>query len=163
MIDSSPFNGDYSNTRVENNTIEADEGVLMRVAIGLGSAIWSDDTETVLSGGSVTNNRIRGLGMGYGIAAAGLKDFTVVDNESLARHGGRRGERCLVPVEEDDPIFNQLSEKEMQDGIVVNPIPQAFLKNSATIEGGDFQEDFVEGDYSYRECSEMRRIGVVVD
>ena len=153
MIDSSPFNGDYFKTRVEHNTIEAEEGVLMRVAIGLGSAIWSDDTETILTGGSVTGNRIRGLGMGYGIAASGLKDFTVVDNESLARHGGRRGDRCLVPVESDDPIFDSLSKKEIENGIVRNPIPQAFLKTSATIDGGEFQEDFVEGDFSYREFS----------
>jgi hypothetical protein len=153
MIDSSPFNGDYFKTRVEHNTIEAEEGVLMRVAIGLGSAIWSDDTETILIGGSVTGNRIRGLGMGYGIAASGLKDFTVVDNESLARHGGRRGDRCLVPVESDDPIFDSLSKKEIENGIVRNPIPQAFLKTSATIDGGEFQEDFVEGDFSYREFS----------
>jgi hypothetical protein len=89
--------------------------------------------------------------MGYGIAAAGLEDFTLLDNESLARHGGRRGERCLVPVEDDDPEYDRYSEKELHDGILKNPIPQAFLKTPATIQGGEWQEDFVEGEFSYRE------------
>ncbi len=150
MIDPSPFDANYTGVRVLNNTLEADEGALMRVAIGLGAAIWSDDLETVLYGGTVTGNHIRGLGMGYGIAAAGVRDFVVTENESLARHSGQRGERCLVPVEESDPEWDKLTDEEKEVGVVRNPIPQAFVRNEHMIEGGEWQEDFVPADFAYR-------------
>lgn len=151
MIDYTPFDGDYSNTVVHNNTIEADESTLMRIAIGLGTPVWSDDddTEMMIHGGKVTGNILRGLGMGYGIAASNVKDFVVLDNESTARHGGYRGKRCLVPVDSTEKGFDKLSEDEKENGVVKNPLPMAFVRNPKVIKGGEWQEDFVDGEFSY--------------
>ncbi|KAI5453558.1 hypothetical protein NCC49_005384 [Naganishia albida] len=134
MADLEPFEGDYTDTRVLNNTVEAEENALMRVAIGLGAAVLSDDLETMIRGGVVRGNKIRGIGMGYGIAASGLENFTVTENESTARHGGKRGAKCL------------------EHGVVRNPLPTAFLRNERYIEGGEWQEDFIQGEFSYIVC-----------
>lgn len=149
MIDFAPFEGDYSRTVVHNNTLEAEETALMRIGIALGPPVWSDDTETWLHGGTVTSNKLRGLGMGYGIAASNLKDFTVTDNESTARHGGYRGSRCLVPADPDEPGFEKLSAEERENGVVKNPLPMAFVRNAKLLKGGEYQEDFVSEDFSY--------------
>jgi hypothetical protein len=151
MADVEPFDGDYTNTRVINNTLEADENALMRVAIGLGAAVLSDDMDTIIHGGIVTENKIKGIGMGYGIAASGLNNFTVLDNESTARHGGKRGARCLVLVEEGEEGYDSLTPAEKEHGVIKNPLPTAFLKNEHYITGGEWQEDFIQGDFSYRE------------
>ncbi|KAJ9094059.1 hypothetical protein QFC21_006160 [Naganishia friedmannii] len=152
MADIEPFDGDYTNTRVINNTLEADENALMRVAIGLGAAVLSDDMDTVIRGGIVKGNKIKGIGMGYGIAASGLSNFTVLDNESTARHGGKRGARCLVPVELGEEGYDSLTEAEQEHGVIRNPLPTAFLKNEHYIDGGEWQEDFIQGDFSYLVC-----------
>jgi hypothetical protein len=150
LSDYVPWDGNYTDTRVLRNTIEADNGTLMRVGIGLGATVLSDDTESVFFGGVVVGNVMKGDGMGYGIAASGLKDFTVVDNMSTARHGGTLGQRCLVPLDEDEEAAKGMSEEEREMGIVKNPKPVAFLKNSKYIEGGRWQEDFVDSDFFYR-------------
>lgn len=149
MADLEPFNGDYTNTRVINNTLEAEENALMRVAIGLGAAVLSDDLETIIYGGIIKQNTIKGIGMGYGIAASGLKDFVVVENESTARHGGKRGIKCLVPVEPDEAGYAQLTEAEREHGVIRNPLPTAFLRNERYIVGGEWQEDFIQGEFAY--------------
>jgi hypothetical protein len=151
MADLEPFDGDYTNTRVLNNTLEAEENALMRVAIGLGAAVLSDDMDTVIRGGVVKGNKIKGIGMGYGIVASGLEDFTVTENESTARHGGKRGAKCLVPVEPGEEGYNSLTDAEKEHGVVKNPLPTAFLRNERYIFGGEWQEDFIQGDFSYSE------------
>lgn len=151
MADLEPFDGDYIDTRVLNNTLEAEENALMRVAIGLGAAVLSDDMDTVIRGGIVKGNKIRGIGMGYGIVASGLEDFTVTENESTARHGGKRGARCLVPVEPGEEGYDSLTDAEKEHGVVKNPLPTAFLRNERYISGGEWQEDFIQGGFSYSE------------
>lgn len=155
LSDYGPWEGNYTNTRVIGNTIEADEGTLIRVGIGIGASILSDDIETVFFGGVVKENVLKGYGMGYGIAGAGLKDFVVVDNESKARHGGRLGDRCLVPLEEDDVLARGLTEEQRDTGVIRNPRPAAFLKNGKSIEGGQWQSDFVDSSFFYREHGEV--------
>lgn len=154
MVDAVPFDGDYTNTRVQNNTLEAAENTLMRVGIGIGARVWSDDTDTVLRGGIVTENILQGGGMGYGIAVGGVEDFTITENESRVvskKHSGVRGQRCLVPLEADEEAAFGMSREEREVGIVKNPEPMAFLRNGESISGGEVQEDFVEGDFTYRE------------
>lgn len=151
LSDYGPWEGNYTNTRVSSNTIEADEGTLIRVGIGLGASILSDDTESVLFGGVVRENVLKGYGMGYGIAAAGLRDFVVVDNESKARHGGLLGDRCLVPLEEDDIAAKGMTEEQRDTGVIKNPRPAAFLRNSKLIEGGRWQSDFIDSSFFYCE------------
>jgi hypothetical protein len=56
MADLEPFDGDYTNTRVINNTLEAEENALMRVAIGLGAAVLSDECRAVLSFSTTTKS-----------------------------------------------------------------------------------------------------------
>lgn len=131
MVDYGPFGGSYLGTKVAHNTIDA-LGGLIRVAIGVGPPVWSDDFETVLTDGDVRDNIMRGYWMGYGIAAAGVKGFTIVDNVSTARHSGTLGDRCpLEPVE--------------------NSPPAPFLFSAASVQG-EFQKEFVDGAIQYGAC-----------
>ncbi|KAK8861320.1 hypothetical protein IAR55_002139 [Kwoniella newhampshirensis] len=131
LVDSTPFDGDYTGTVVRSNIIDAATRSI-RVGIGLGSTVWSDDTETILKGGSVLGNGLKGRYMGYGIAAAGLKGWTVKDNWDEARHEGRKSARCF-----DDPV---------------NPDPVGLLYNKATIEESTFQSGFLDHEFQYIVC-----------
>ena len=128
LVDYGPFEGSYLSTIVSHNIIDA-LGGLIRVGIGIGPPVWSDDLETVLTDGTVSDNVLRGYWMGYGVAAAGVKNFTVVDNVSTARHSGLRGGRCPTEPVENSP-------------------PMAFLYNATSSEGV-FQADFVDGAVQY--------------
>jgi hypothetical protein len=137
LVDATPFDGDYTDTSVASNVIDA-ASFPIRVGIGLGAAVWSDDTDTVLTGGSVSNNVMRGLHMGFGIAASGLLKWKISDNWSEARHSGRRTNRCF-----DEPI---------------NPSPVAFLYNKKTIAASEIQQDFVDGEFAYGQCDCWRAL-----
>jgi hypothetical protein len=128
MVDVGPWEGSYLDTVVSHNVIDA-LGGLIRIGIGIGPPVWSDDLETTLQDGRVTDNILRGYWMGYGIVAAGVKNFTVTDNLSTARHSGLRGSRCPTEPFENSP-------------------PMAFLYN-ATSTQGDIQQDFVDGSVQY--------------
>ncbi|WVQ83556.1 hypothetical protein IAT38_005697 [Cryptococcus sp. DSM 104549] len=131
LVDSTPFDGDYSGVVIKSNIIDAASRTI-RVGIGIGATVWSDDTETVLEGGSVLGNGLKGRYMGYGIAAGGLKGWTVKDNWDEARHEGRKSARCF-----DDPV---------------NPEPMGLLYNKATIEESSFQEGFADYEFQYLVC-----------
>ncbi len=133
LVDAQPFGGDYSGVVVKDNVLDA-AARAMRVGIGVGLSILSDDIETLLKGGSVIGNRLTGDYMGYGIAAAGLKDWTIKDNWDDARYEGEPSERCF-----DDPV---------------NPPPQAFIYNSATIDKSSVQDGFFDSDFAYSECAD---------
>lgn len=128
LVDATPFGGDYTGVVVRDNVLDA-KARAMRVGIGLGLSILSDDIETTLKGGSVVGNRLTGDYMGYGIAAAGLVDWTIKDNLDDARYEGEPTERCF-----DEPV---------------NPHPQAFIYNSATLEKSDVQDGFFDSDFAY--------------
>lgn len=128
MVDSTPWNGDYTGTIVKGNTIDAVSRTI-RVGIGLGSAVWSDDVETVLKGGTVQANTLKGKWMGYGIAAAGLQGWTVKDNFDEAGHQGKRSARCF-----DEPI---------------NPGPMAFMYTKSSITDSTFQSGFKDHIFQY--------------
>ena len=130
LVDSTPFQGDYRRTTVKGNIIDAASRII-RVGIGLGAAVWSDDTETILRGGNVVANVLRGKYMGYGIAAAGLDGWTVKDNWDEAIHSGQRSARCF-----DESI---------------NPDPMGFLLYGNTIQNSEFQPGFVDQAFEYGE------------
>jgi hypothetical protein len=130
MVDSTPWNGDYTGTIVKGNTIDAASRTI-RVGIGLGSAVWLDDVETVLKGGTVQANTLKGKWMGYGIAAAGLQGWTVKDNFDEAGHQGKRSARCF-----DEPI---------------NPDPMAFMYTKSSITESTFQSGFEDHIFQYGE------------
>lgn len=140
LVDPSPFPESYTSTVVEKNTIDA-LGAIIRVAIGIGAPVWSDDTETIIHSGTVRDNVLKGYWMGYGIVASGVSNFTVVENMSTARHSGLRGDRCPGSLE---------GEKE-------NSPPMAFLKDGNTADG-EFQRDFVDGSIQYG-ALEMVQLG----
>ncbi|TYJ53532.1 hypothetical protein B9479_005801 [Cryptococcus floricola] len=131
LVDSTPFDGDYSGVVVRSNIIDAASRTI-RVGIGIGPTVWSDDTETILTGGSVIGNGLKGRYMGYGIAAAGLKKWTVKDNWDEAKHEGRKSARCF-----DEPE---------------NPDPMGLLYNAPTIEDSTFQVGFADHDFQYLVC-----------
>ncbi|WVR04043.1 hypothetical protein IAU60_001042 [Kwoniella sp. DSM 27419] len=131
LVDSTPFDGDYTGVSVKGNIIDAASRSI-RVGIGIGATVWSDDTETIIKGGSVTNNGLKGRYMGYGIAAAGLEGWTVEGNWDEAVHEGRKSARCF-----DEPV---------------NPDPVGYLYNLDTIKESRFQPGFVNHDFQYIVC-----------
>ncbi|KAL7420164.1 hypothetical protein Q5752_005130 [Cryptotrichosporon argae] len=131
MVDQTPFDGDYSGLVVKGNTIDAKSRTI-RVGVGIGAAVWSDDTETILSGGSVLSNALKGQYMGFGIAAAGLDKWKIKDNWSEARHQGKRSARCF-----DDPI---------------NPDPTAFLYHAMSVDNSELQANFEDHEFAYIAC-----------
>ena len=129
-VDSVPFDGDYSKMIIKSNVIDA-AGATIRVGIGLGASVWSDDTETILKGGTVIKNGIKGPFMGFGIAAAGLDGWTVMDNWDDANHQGMKSARCF-----DEPV---------------NPDPMAMLYYAPSIINSQFQDGFVDQEFQYGE------------
>ncbi|TXT11023.1 hypothetical protein VHUM_01774 [Vanrija humicola] len=131
MVDATPFDGDYSGVVVKDNILDAASRA-MRVGVGVGLSILSDDIDTILRGGSVISNVLKGMYMGFGIAAAGLKGWTIRDNHSDARHQGKRSPRCF-----DEPV---------------NPAPTRFLYHAETITESKIQDGFVDSDFAYIVC-----------
>jgi hypothetical protein len=129
-VDVGPFDGDYTNTIISSNTINALHRSI-RVAIGLGPSVWSDDTDSFIKGGTVIENKFKGEHMGFGIAAAGLDGWKILDNKSTAKHSGKKTDRCF-----DEPI---------------NPEPMAFLKNDKIIKASKLQPEFVDQEFAYGE------------
>ncbi|OCF45008.1 hypothetical protein I317_01059 [Kwoniella heveanensis CBS 569] len=131
LVDSTPFDGDYTGVVVKQNIIDAASRSI-RVGIGIGATVWSDDIETIIKGGSVTNNGLKGRYMGYGIAAAGLEGWTIKGNWDEATHEGKKSARCF-----DEPV---------------NPDPVAFLYNAETIKDSSIQPGFVDHEFQYVVC-----------
>lgn len=128
MVDSTPFDGDYSKMVVKSNIINAVSRTI-RVGIGIGAAVWSDDIDMILKGGSVIANGFKGNYMGYSIAAAGLNAWTIKDNWDESIHQGKRSARCF-----DEPI---------------NPEPMSFLYYGDTVKESDIQSGFTDGEFQY--------------
>jgi parallel beta-helix repeat protein len=129
MVDYGPFAGDYTNTTVTGNTIDA-AGAQIKVAIAMGPRTWRCPSATWNAGpnfgGIVTNNLLTGAHMGYGLAADGVANWTVNGNVSTAVHSGIPTQGC--------------------DGRLPDP-PAAFQMHGEHATGSfqtDFQEAFVE-------------------
>ncbi|HZM82828.1 MAG TPA: hypothetical protein VFC19_44495 [Candidatus Limnocylindrales bacterium] len=91
MVDYHPMGGNYTNTRVDGNIVEA-RGHFIRVGIAVGPWVYGfcdDPTGIISSGGSVTNNTLRGQFMGFGLAVAGVANFYIAGNVDESRHVGR--------------------------------------------------------------------------
>jgi parallel beta-helix repeat protein len=97
MVDYGPFAGDYTNTTVTGNTIDA-AGAQIKVAIAMGPRAWRCPSATWNAGpnfgGIVTNNLLTGAYMGYGLAADGVANWTVSGNISTAVHSGIPAQGC---------------------------------------------------------------------
>jgi hypothetical protein len=131
LVDIDPWDGDYTRTRVHHNTISA-FGAYIKGGINVGMACWTDDTESIVHSGSVTENTIEGNHIGYGITVASAKDFVVMKNKSTAKFSGFKGRTC--------PQAPQ------------NANPGPFIINRGSSEG-KFQSDFVNGEVQHCELA----------
>lgn len=128
MVDYGPYDGDYTNTRVRRNVIDA-AGAVIRIGMGMGHRIWfcldpvnPDPPDPTLFGAIVTENTLQGNYMQYGFAVDGVRDWTVTGNVDLANHSGTPTMDC--------------------NGQVASP-PAGFQFNSSRAEG-IFQSEFTE-------------------
>jgi hypothetical protein len=90
--------GNYTGTRVLNNTIDA-RGAFIKVGIAMGPSVWTC-SPSVVYGGTVQGNRLRGLHFGYGYAVNGVSSFTIDGNSDQARHVGATRSGCGGPASE---------------------------------------------------------------
>lgn len=98
----------------------------------MGPSSWSDDTESLVHLGSITDNSFYGDHFGYAIVVSSATGFTVLRNtvDDSAKFSGVRGPRCPKAPE--------------------NGKPTAFLINRGSARGV-FQEDFVNGEVQHSE------------
>ena len=123
MEDHGPFDGDFTGTRVIDNTIDA-AGAMIRRGLAMGPRIGCipEEEPTPLSRGAVVSgNTLLGTHMGYGFVVGGVEDWTVTDNVDLSTH--------LVPPRETDCF-----------GDPVDP-PGGFQMNAGH-SSGTLQEEF---------------------
>jgi hypothetical protein len=129
MVDYDPWDGDYKDTKVHHNRLHA-LGRYFKTGIVIGPASWSDETETIVKSGVVTENTFDGAHFGYGIVISSAEDFTVLRNTlgEGAHFAGVPGIRCpRAPG---------------------NGKPTAFLINRGSAKG-TFQKDFVNGEVQH--------------
>lgn len=96
MVDYAPYSGDYTGTIVRNNTIDAAAAVI-RIGLGMGEHVWGcipNDTTSIMRGGTVTGNVLKGSKMQYGFAVSGVTDWTVTDNRDESKHIGTPSNPC---------------------------------------------------------------------
>ncbi|KAI9631985.1 pectin lyase fold/virulence factor [Dioszegia hungarica] len=132
LVDYPPWEGDYTRVIVQHNTLTAHGGYI-KAGIVIGTASWSDDTETTVYGATVTDNQFRGGHFGYGLVVSSAKDFTVLRNtvSDDAAFSGVPGPKCpRAPG---------------------NGKPTAFLINRGSSEGV-YQDNFVNGEVQYIIC-----------
>lgn len=130
LVDMLPWQGNYRDVSIRNNYIGA-HGAYIRGGINVGPAVWGDDTDGVVYGGSITGNTIEGDHIGYGIVVTSAKDFTILRNKSTAKYSGVKGPTCPTAPENADPM--------------------AFLINKGSSEG-NFQAEFVNGEVQHVIC-----------
>ncbi|OCF33473.1 hypothetical protein I316_04894 [Kwoniella heveanensis BCC8398] len=135
LVDYDPWQGDYMLVSVHHNYLHA-FGRYFTVGIVIGPSSWSDDTETTVNSGSVTDNYLEGDHFGYGVVVSSATSFTVLRNtvNENAKFRGVSGPGCP---------------KAPQNGK-----PTAFLINRGSARG-TFQEEFVNGEVQHIICIEM--------
>ncbi|WVQ96691.1 hypothetical protein IAU59_003797 [Kwoniella sp. CBS 9459] len=135
LVDYDPWQGDYMLVSVHHNYLHA-FGRYFTVGIVVGPSSWSDDTESTVNSGSVTDNYLEGDHFGYGIVVSSATSFTVLRNtvNENAKFRGVNGPGCP---------------KAPQNGK-----PTAFLINRGSARG-TFQEEFVNGEVQHIICINM--------
>ncbi|MFQ6103978.1 MAG: right-handed parallel beta-helix repeat-containing protein [Candidatus Glassbacteria bacterium] len=139
MEDYGPYDGDFTQTVVTGNVIDA-SGAMIRRGISMGPHVGCIPIEeaTLRSRGAVvTGNTLIGDHMGYGFVVSGVEDWTVTGNVDLSTH--------LLPDIEQDCF-----------GEVVDP-PDGFQLNPLT-SNGTFQEEF-ESTYTVSKQGASHRSG----
>jgi len=97
MVDEGPYGGSYAGTIVKDNVIVA-SGAVIRIGLGMGPRVWgclaADAAGDTITGGTVTDNTLRGAKMQYGYAIDGVSDWTVTGNVDQATHSGHPSVDC---------------------------------------------------------------------
>jgi Right handed beta helix region len=98
MVDAAVYGGDYTGTIVRENIIDA-SGAVIRIGLGMGTRVWGcvlpyDSGDSMIRGGTVTGNTLRGQYMQYGFAVDGVSQWTVTGNIDEAVHSGRPSVDC---------------------------------------------------------------------
>lgn len=129
LVDVPPWEGDYTSVLVTRNHVSAYSAYL-KVAINIGPATWSDDTESIVLHGTVVGNRVSGTHLGYGFVVSSCRNFTITDNtvDAGSKFSGVMGETCPTAP--------------------ANGLPMAFLINKGSSEGV-FQKEFVNGEVQH--------------
>jgi len=132
MTSYAPFDGKFTETVVQGNTVEA-LGALIKVAVAMGDVNTCFDSENNLShkfntGAIVKQNTLKGEMMGYGFVAEGVKDWIAVENIDLSTH-------VSPSIEAGAGCFG-----------ATNPPPVGFIIDADYARGG-FQSDFLEEDF----------------
>ncbi|MGE5333917.1 MAG: hypothetical protein ACM3N4_04390, partial [Nitrososphaerota archaeon] len=115
MVDFDPAEGNYSGTKVTNNTIES-AGALIKVGIAMGPQVWFCRPGTNY-GATVSGNTVRGGQVGYSFPVNGVRDWTVSGNIDLASHTVLPGPGCGgLPSAPGGFQYQQASSSHLQSG-----------------------------------------------
>jgi hypothetical protein len=94
LVDYNPVHGNYSGTKVLNNTIDA-RGALIKVGVASGPGTWfCEPDSTVNHGATIQSNTLQGAHMGYGYAVRGVSQWTITGNNDNSTHAGVAGSMC---------------------------------------------------------------------
>ncbi len=110
MVDEGPFDNDFTDTRVEDNLIDAGSA-LIRHGIDMGpwvGCIPPADATTRNRGATVEGNTLLGDFMGYGYVVAGVEDWTVTGNVDLSSHVAPRWQHQCFGADVDPPAGFQI-------------------------------------------------------
>jgi parallel beta-helix repeat protein len=102
MVDYAPVAGNYAGTTVTGNVIDG-AGAFIKVAVAMGPQVWAC-VPGLNRGGTVTDNTVKGLNVGYGYAVNGVTNWTVRSNVDIARHVGIPSGGCLGPQTQPGPF-----------------------------------------------------------
>ncbi|KAI9063337.1 hypothetical protein FKP32DRAFT_1592598 [Trametes sanguinea] len=145
MVDYDPWNGNYTNTVVRNNTIRGGfatdtaeagetkgvnaEDAIIKIGIAIGPRTWFGDRyfNNVSQSGTVLNNQLTGA-FGYGVAISSATNFTVQGNILVGNTSfiGSSGPNCSTtditpspaPMVEDQ---NTVQSSNIQSGFQLIP------------------------------------------
>ncbi len=130
MVDYPVYGGNYTNTRVRNNVIDA-AGAVIRIGMGMGWRVWvcfdpnSPDDPTIF-GALVTNNTLQGAHMQYGFAVDGVRDWTVTGNVDMATHSGTPTVACNGQPASPPTGFQLYRAR--ADGVFQSEFTEAFIE-----------------------------------
>ncbi|KAI0638466.1 pectin lyase fold/virulence factor [Trametes polyzona] len=141
MVDYDPWNGNYTNTIVRNNTIrggfatETPEGTetkgvnkddaIIKIGIAIGPRTWFGDRyfNNVSQSGTVLNNELTGA-FGYGMAISSAVNFTIQGNVLVGNTSfiGSNGPNCSTTD--------------------ITPSPAPFVQDQNTVQSSNIQDGF---------------------
>ncbi|MDQ1726083.1 MAG: hypothetical protein QOK14_128 [Frankiaceae bacterium] len=94
LVDYNPVHGNYTGTKVLNNTIDA-RGALIKIGVASGPGTWFCEPDTTVNhGATIQGNTLQGAHMGYGFAVRGVSQWTITGNTDNSTHTGVAGSMC---------------------------------------------------------------------